>query len=342
MDIVKVAVIGAGAVARRIHLPYFKNNPSVRLEAVVDTDLKRAKSAAKKFGAGNCFSSFVELLDSRVKVDAISVCTPPRFHAEVAVRALNAGINVLCEKPLAESMASGMKILEATRTKDASLMMGFNRRFTQNYRRARYVARNETLGRVYSVQYSSLQENPAVGWSKSDWFYSETEGGCLRDQGPHVFDILNWFLGKPVSIFAQKFTNLHTKIDESSFAMVKYDSGAIGIGLMSWLSPPRVEKLEILGTGQNIIASPEVFLELSGGSLSEIEMLKASSPMFASRFKGLFGIHKPSAYQLEIDHFVDCIKKGLKPLISVQDGLRALALNEAAARSIQEKREVPL
>jgi predicted dehydrogenase len=306
----------------------------------VDTDEKRAKFVAKKFRIGTYFSSLSELLNSKMRLDAISICTPPRFHADVAVGALNAGINVFCEKPLAESMESGNRIKDAARSSHAAFMMCFNRRFNQNYRHAKHLAVTDALGRVYAVQYESLQENPLVGWSKSDWFYSEVEGGCLRDLGPHVFDMLNWFLGKPLSVVANQFTNLHTKIDESAFATVKYESGAIGIGMMSWLSPQKVEKLEVLGTGRTLIASPELVLKLSGGGLPEIELFKAASPMFLSRFKGMFGMNNPSNYQLEIDHFVNCIKKGSNPSITVQDGLNALALNEAAARSIKENREI--
>lgn len=342
MDIVKVGVIGAGAIATKVHIPCFRNNKFVQVEAVVDTDEKRARFVAKKFRIGNHFTSLSELVDSRVGVDAISICTPPRFHADIAVEALDVGISVLCEKPLAESVDSGNKIREAVRSSHAPFMMGFNRRFNVNYQHTKHMALSDALGRIYAVQYASLQENPLVGWSKSDWFYSEIEGGCLRDQGPHVFDMLNWFLGKPLSVAANQFTNLHTKIDESAFATVKYESGAIGIGIMSWLSPPRVEKLEVLGTGRTVIASPELVLELSGGGLPEIELFKASSPMFLSRFKGMFGMSKPSNYQLEIDHFVNCLKKGLKPFVTVQDGFTALALNEAAATSIQENREIIL
>jgi predicted dehydrogenase len=342
LDIVKVGVIGAGAIATKAHIPCFKNNKFVQVEAVVDTDEKRARFVAKKFRIGNHFASLSELVDSKVRVDAISICTPPRFHAGIAIEALDAGINVLCEKPLAESVDSGNKIREAVRSSHAIFMMGFNRRFNANYQHTKHMALSDALGRIYAVQYESLQENPLVGWSKSDWFYSEIEGGCLRDQGPHVFDMLNWFLGKPLSVVANQFTNLHTKIDESAFATVKYESGAIGIGMMSWLSPPRVEKLEVLGTGRTVIASPELVLELSGGGLPEIELFKASSPMFLSRFRGMFGMSKSSNYQLEIDHFVNCIKKGLKPSVTVQDGFTALALNEAAARSIQENRAILL
>jgi len=275
-----------------------------------------------------------------MNIDAISICTPPTFHFEDAVAALNHGISVLCEKPLASTMSDGQKILDATRKSTASFMMGFNRRFNPNYQHAKHLARQGRMGRLYFAEYRSLQQSPVVGWSKADWFYSELDGGCLRDQGPHVFDILNWFLGKPISVFAKKFTNLETAVDESCFATVRYDSGNIGIGVMSWMSPGKIEQLQVLGTGMNIIATPEISLELDGGSLPEIALIKASSPMYLARIGSALGVEKSSTFQSEINYFINCVRNGTKPALTISDGFQGLALTCAAERSLQRGKEV--
>jgi predicted dehydrogenase len=341
MDItVKVAVVGAGAVAKKFHLPCYRKNRFSRIEAVVDVDAKRAKNVARRFRVKNWYSSFQELLDSKKDIDAISICTPPNFHSADAVAALDRGISVLCEKPLASTLSDGQKILDSVRKSTASFMMGFNRRFNPNYQHTKYLASMGKMGRIYFTEYRSLQQSPLVGWSKADWFYSETDGGCLRDQGPHVFDILNWFLGKPMSVYAKKFTNLETTVDESCFATVRYDSGNIGIGVMSWLSPDKIEQLQVLGTSANVIATPEILLELKGGTLPDIALMKASSPMYMARLKNVLGIEKSSTFQSEINYFISCITKGRKPALTIQDGFQALALTCAAKRSLQQGKEV--
>jgi UDP-N-acetylglucosamine 3-dehydrogenase len=339
---VNVAVIGAGAIARRFHIPCYKNNEAVNVQAVVDINPKRAKSIAKKFKIENWFCSLEELLESKLQLDAISICTPPKFHADIAIRILKNQINVLCEKPLAEDVASGQRILDVARNSKALFMMGFNRRFIHNYALAKQRINQGALGRIYSVEYKSLQASPVVGWSKSDWFYSESEGGCLKDQGPHVFDILNWFLGKPKSVSAKRVINLNSDVDESCFATVTYTTGAVGLAMMSWMSPSKIEELELMGTGTNIIASPEMFLELSGGSINEVELFRAVSPMYVRKIKNIMGMHKPSTFQLEIDYFVDCIKRNRKPTPTIQDGLNALVLTEKAVKSIQDDRDIPV
>lgn len=339
---VGVAVIGAGAIATKFHIPCYKNNPAVNVQAVVDINPEKAKSVAKRFKIKNWFYSVEELLESKLQIDAVSICTPPKFHANTAIQALKNEISVLCEKPLAENVASGQRVLEAARKSKALFMMGFNRRFVRNYALAKKRVNQGTMGRVYSVEYKSLQASPVVGWSKSDWFYSNSEGGCLRDQGPHVFDVLNWFLGKPKSVIAKSVINLNSDVDESCFAIVTYTANAIGLAVMSWMSPSKIEGLEIRGTGTNIIASPEMFLELSGGSINEVELLKAVSPMYVRKIKNIIGQCEPSTFQLEIDYFVDCIKRNRKPKPSIEDGLNALVVTEAAMKSIQEDREVPV
>jgi UDP-N-acetylglucosamine 3-dehydrogenase len=106
---IRVAVIGTGGIGKRVHVPIFKNNSSVDLVALVDTDEKRAKRVASKFRVKQVFSSTEELFKNE-EVDAISICTPPDSHAEIALEAFANGVHVFCEKPLANDLNGGSKI----------------------------------------------------------------------------------------------------------------------------------------------------------------------------------------------------------------------------------------
>ena len=109
----KVAVIGTGQIATKAHIPAYRSNKHVDLVAVVDIDKRRAEKIAKRFRIRKTFSSVDELLETQ-DVDAISICTPPNTHAEIAVHAFEHGVHVFCEKPMAIEVGDGKRMFEAS------------------------------------------------------------------------------------------------------------------------------------------------------------------------------------------------------------------------------------
>src|SRR3989339_1582494 len=102
----KVAIVGAGEIGTRAHIPAYLHNNDVEIVGIVDADEAKLKKTAKKFKIAGCFSSIDELFE-KCQVDAISVCTPPTTHAPIVLKALSKGIHVLCEKPMATSTEDG-------------------------------------------------------------------------------------------------------------------------------------------------------------------------------------------------------------------------------------------
>jgi len=332
-DIIKVSVIGAGAIATKVHIPCFLRNKYAKVNAIVDTDSTKAEKIARKFGVKRFFSSTDKLFDS-VEVDAISICTPPDSHAEIAVEALERDINVLCEKPLADDVNNGSKIVEAAEASDRVLMVGFNRRFHPIYLKVRSIAKEGKIGHVYLAEYLSLHQSPLLAWSKSKWYYQVCTGGCLLDIGPHVLDMLNWFLGRPYSVYAFGSIHSDSPVNEYCVVTVEYDC-AVGVGVMSWLSSRKIEKLGIHGTGRTLYASPLFMLDVNPTDVPEISLWRSAHSTLASKVKEASG-SQSDAFQLEIDHFIDCIRSGRKPSSNGWDGLIALAATEAATESLSK------
>lgn len=334
-DVVRVAVIGCGGIGTRAHLPSYGRNKNARIEAIVDTSPKVCMRVQKKFGVKRFFSDIDELVDS-IEIDAVSICTPPDSHAEIATKALERGINVLCEKPLTDRFEDGLRIVKAAEKSGKILMTGFNRRFWPNYLKVKSAVEGGQMGAVYLVEYHSLQGSPLLGWSKSPWFYNPKVGGSLLDQGPHVFDILNWFLGTPLSVYARSEKHSDSPVDEYCVTVIRYENGKIGVGIMSWLASVQTEKLVVDGTIRSFYASPDFLLDVNPTDFNEISLLKAS---FSTLSKKIF-VGDFNTYQQEIDHFIDCIQKGRRPSPSGWDGLKALAITEAAIESLKSRREV--
>lgn len=113
MKTVKVGIIGCGSIAQLRHLPEYKMNKEVEIVAVCDINEQRAIEVSKQYGA-KVYKNYEELLASET-VDAVSVCTPNYLHAPISIAALNKGVHVLCEKPMATSKEEAQAMIQAAK-----------------------------------------------------------------------------------------------------------------------------------------------------------------------------------------------------------------------------------
>jgi predicted dehydrogenase len=343
---VKVAVAGVGEVATRAHIPAFLNNRQVDLVALVDVHKEKAEKTTRKFRIKKYFSSIDELLEKQ-DVDAVSICTPPSTHAEIALKVLNYGANVLCEKPMATTIEDGKRMLEASLKNEKILMNGFNLRFRPNYERARNLILLGRLGYVHFVESTYLTQNPLLTWGKSRWFFEpEAGGGVLLDKGPHVFDLINYILGDfPYAASAYASNYFESSVEDSCVCVLEYPEGRKGVGLMSWLSPQGIEKLGIHGTAQSLFASPNLLFGVNATDITELSLWReASESLLGLKFPNFPLLSNKNAnantYQLEINHFINQIKEGKKYSPSALDGLNVLITCDAAKESLEREKRI--
>ena len=122
MNKVKVGVIGCGSIARFRHLPEYQTHPDVVIAAVCDVDLERAEAVAQTYGT-KAYTNYIDLLNDE-EINAVSICTPNVFHAPMSIAALEAGKHVLCEKPMATTIAEAERMNEAAKESGKILMIG--------------------------------------------------------------------------------------------------------------------------------------------------------------------------------------------------------------------------
>ena len=220
---IRVAVIGVGGIGTGEHIPAYLRNKDVELVALVDADERKLKKAAKKFRVKDYYSSFDELLQNQ-NIDGISICTPPRTHAEIALKAFANDIHVLCEKPMASNADDGRKMYDVSRRKEKLLMVGFNLRFTPNYERAHRQVLSGRLGHIYLVECDNLSANPLLAYSKSPWFFEpESGGGVLLDKGPHVLDLINFIFDDfPIAVSAFSSNYFGCSVEDSCICTLEY------------------------------------------------------------------------------------------------------------------------
>ena len=190
-----------------------------------------------------------------------------------------------------------------------------------------------------------MSPNPLLGWSKSPWFFRpESGGGVLFDKGPHVFDLINYvFNDFPSAVSAFSSTYFDSPVEDSCVCVLEYPENKIGIGIMSWLSSRGIENLSIHGTSQSLFVSPDLFLEVNASDITWVSLWrKVSELLISMKFPNfpLLHINRANSFQLEIDHFIEQIRKNKSYSPTALNGLNVLIACDAAKKSLETGKKI--
>lgn len=239
----KIGIIGCGAIALKRHVPEYQANPCAEISAWFDVLSEKAEAMANAHG-GRVFSDWRELIQSGA-CDAVSVCTPNDSHAEIAIYALEHGLHVLCEKPMATSIEQCAAMVAAARRSGKLLFIGQNQRMLEAHQIARRMIENGELGRVLSIQTSFGHSGPEA-WAnvKDPWFFDRHRAafGAMFDLGIHKVDLVRYLLNDDIAEVAAFSATLDKKmsdgepigVDDNAFAVFRTRRGVYGHMSASW------------------------------------------------------------------------------------------------------------
>ena len=193
----RLAIVGCGGISEAAHIPATVQVKEVRLVGLVDTDVAHAHTLASKFGIERAESRLEDLAD---EVDAVVLATPPHIRSILAKQALEHGLHVLCEKPMANTSAECQMMLKAAKAAARTVAVGHNYRFFPNRAYARNLYKTRQLGRMITV---NIEQGDRFGSSSRTLYTLRREmvpGGVLFNDGIHTLDMLFWWFGEPESL----------------------------------------------------------------------------------------------------------------------------------------------
>lgn len=333
---VKIGVIGCGSIAQHRHLPEYKMNEQVELVAVCDINIERANSVAQQYGV-KAYTNYEELLASGT-VEAVSVCTPNYLHAPISVAALNSGVHVLCEKPMATSEEEAKAMIEAAKTNGKKLMIGHNQRFVASHQKARELIEKGEIGKIYSFRTAFGHGGPE-GWSvdgKDSWFFKKDEAfiGAMGDLGVHKTDMLRYILNEEiveVGAFVESNAKDFANVDDNAVCVLKTESGIIGTLAASWAYNGKEDNSTIVYGEKGILRLEDdptysLVAQYATGEVVNYELGKIQS----NDEGGQSNSHV-------IEQFVDAVAEDKESPVPGEEGLKSLAVILAALKSSQTK-----
>jgi predicted dehydrogenase len=212
----KVALIGDGQVAEKVHIAYYKTREEIDIVAVVGAMEENVKQFAARHNIPNYYINAEEMYLAE-KPDMVSVCTPNRFHFENVMQALHHNCDVLCEKPPAIKADDAKKMHEFAKQKGRILAYDFHHRFSDDVTELKEKIDQGILGDIYFVKVSALRRNSIPGWGT--FINKEAQGGGpLIDIGIHMLDAAMYVLGYPnvKKVTAKMFQKIGTKKSEGA------------------------------------------------------------------------------------------------------------------------------
>ncbi len=229
----RFGLVGAGSIGQ-IRIQALKDVESCELVAIADVDKERAKAVSPS-ASTEIFTDYQQMLASE-NVDAVIVSTPPQLHEEIAIAALEAGKQVLCEKPLANTVEACRRMVEASKRTGRVLATGFNHRYFPAVQFVKQTLDNGEIGELDHIR--AFAGHTGLSEFKASWMYDKKimGGGALMDNGIHLIDLTRYLLGEVEEVFGFATCDVWKLNDseDNGFALMRSPEGKKAVLHASW------------------------------------------------------------------------------------------------------------
>lgn len=332
---IRVGIVGIGFMGK-MHFRCYKALENVTLAAVCDADESKFTAAAGK--AGNIetneepldftnvafYTDFDKML-AEANLDAVSITLPTKMHKDFTIKALNAGLNVLCEKPMTRSSAECEEIIDAAEKSGKTLLIGHCIRFWPEYVKTKEIIDSGEYGRVIAATFRRLSLPPT--WSWQGWMTKDSEsGGPLLDMHIHDSDYIHYVFGMPKAVYCRAAKGPMTNFDHTLTQYI-YDNDSLIAAEGSWAMAP--------GFGFEmsfniVLEKATIVYDCTRQPAFKIHICDQDEPMIPEILPG-------DGYSNEIDYFVKLVAgETLPEITNPRQSRDSIKLVEAEKESAQK------
>jgi predicted dehydrogenase len=328
----KIGILSFAHLHAEAYIGNLRANPHVEFVGIADEDPQRGAHFAQHFGA-KLFDSYEALLAS--KPDGVIVCSENARHRPLVELCAQHGVHILCEKPLATTVADATAMVELCDKHNVKLMTAFPMRFSPPLLEVKKMLMQDGLGKIYACNSTNQGECPK---HHRAWFVDKelAGGGAVSDHVVHLADVLAWYLQSPVTeVYAEANDILYageTQVETGGLVMLTFANGVFATIDCSWSKPPYYPTWGGLA------------LDLVGErGLVTVNAFKQVMTVYShAQQRPSYAFWGSDVNQAMIDEFVASIVENRAPSVTGRDGLLAVQVVEAAYRSIQSGSRVSL
>jgi predicted dehydrogenase len=326
---VRAGIIGCGSIAKT-HAAALAALPEATFAACCDVDEGRARALADQYGAPHVFTDVQALLTSGT-VDMVTICTPHPSHAGLVIAAAEAGIHVLCEKPLTIDLSEADRMVEAAERAGIKFGGIFQRRFWPAAQRVHEAVEAGDLGRMTLAECQVRIWRPREYFDRDEWRgkWTTEGGGALMNQAVHAIDLFQWYMGPVKEIFGRYATLLHgdyIDVEDTVVATVVFENGALGIiEAATTVNPNMGFKVAVHGTKGGLLSLYEQPEGVAGViDLNTIAGQEEHTDVYAEGRESVPGF--PEFHRLQIADFVRAVRDDRQPAVTGAEARKALEI----------------
>jgi myo-inositol 2-dehydrogenase / D-chiro-inositol 1-dehydrogenase len=329
--VIRFALFGCGRIGR-VHADSIDVHPRAQLAWVYDPIESAAHEVAERHGAATAPTVDAALDDPGV--DAVVIASATATHVDLLTRAVRAGKAVLCEKPIDLDLARVDRCWTEIAALNPTVLLGFNRRFDPSFREVRDRIAAGDIGRLEQLTIVSRDPAPAPRE------YLAASGGLFRDMTIHDFDLVRFFLGEVVEVYATGANVVADYIAE----LGDIDSAVVVLrGADGTLCHITNSRHSAFGYDQRLEAfGSDGMLSVGNQHPSSVRLSNANQTEAAREYLNFFLDRYTPAYRAELDHLISALEQGGQPSPGFADGREALALADAALESLRTGQMVRL
>ncbi len=320
-DRVRIGLIGAGGIAGAHVAGYRRNPDTVTFAAIADPVAENAEKRRGDDPGVRIYADYHDMIAAG-GLDAVDICLPHHLHAEAVIAAADAGLHVLCEKPLCLTLEEADAITAAVERNGVTVMCAHNQLFMPAVAAAKELVSSGALGRVYEVRTTDSFYNDftveSMGWRAHA---ATAGGGELIDTGYHPLYLLQHLAGgTPVEVGAMLSRHRldFMEGEDSAQVLVRYDNGVVGHVTTSWAYQPAV------GTEKFSLVGEKGSLTSDGTTL--VSRVRGEEPVTVT-------FEQVHEFAAEVAHFAECIREGRRPIQTHVEGIDVLGVILAAYES---------
>ena len=344
---VNIAVAGAGVIGRA-HMAVIAQNPQCRLSAIADPS-EAAQALAQEHGVP--WYATLEALLAKALPNGVILATPNALHVPQALQCIAAGVPVLVEKPIAHTVADAQKLVYATQTRSAKVLIGHHRAHSPIMRQAKAVIDEGRLGRLVSVMGSAMFYKPDDYFTQAPW-RREVGGGPILINLIHEIHNLRMLCGEIVEVQAMTSNAVRGfAVEDTASITFRFASGVLASFMLSdtaasarsWEQTSQENKAYASYDDEDCYVIAGTMGSLAVPTMRLKTYAKAEDRSWFKPYAvSTVALQREDPLRLQMDHFIRVIQGLDAPLVSVHDGLQNLRVVEAIAQAAASQQTVRL